>query len=548
MAMTLSHYLQQYLRAYQRDYDYAHQGIIASFDVDDLALSVGKFYEQIRKVIDWKEENALRRGAISRAIKRNLVTQIYSITRDDQQKLQNLAESMVLELMRSGYFDNNFINTEKVQRVSHILYKYLIILQDLNIANHQLSKADLKSKLKLQTWTIEVAACEIEECLMPPFKTTALVDLMNQVMTERIKILPKIVLSDNDKNIFLQIAIWRSLFGADDYFLSFILFKILKNDFLLNQCEFSRQQVCDFINQYTVCHQYLNHHWGKQFLRITNKYDAAYRLIGLIANQANFTSISEGETFFSDETAVEKLFNQIYQKKIKNLKISLLKAAFWTTLSILIANIASVLILEIPVAGMLGYDFGWWAIFWDIMIPSIAMFALVMLIRPPKKENQPVVWAEIKKIIYQDNQQDVYELRLNTQSGSFLQNFFTSLAVIAGVVGLMGIGSLFYLAGLPITSVYLNVVYLTMVLFASLNIRSKAQAVTIYEHTGFGDFLLDIFALPLARIGQWFAKKWKEYNIFSIIFSIIIDVPFSLLIGFIEEWRHFLKETKSEIR
>lgn len=546
--MTLSHYLKQYLSAYQRDYDYTHQGIIASFDVDDLALSVGKFYEQIRKVIDWKEENTLRRGAIARAIKRNLVTQIYSIARDDKAKLQTLAESMVLELMRSGYFDNNFINTQKVKTVATILHKYLIILQDLNVSSQQLSKADLKSKLKLQTWTIEIATCEIEECLMPPFKTTALVSLMNQVMSERIKILPANALNESDKDIFLQIAIWRSLFGADDYFLSFILFKIRHNDFLLNQGEFNQQQVCDFINQYEVCHQYLNHHWGRQFLRITNKYDAAYRLIGLIASRAEFTSISDGEAFFADEKAVQNLFDQIYQEKIKNLKISLLKAAFWTTLSILIANIASVLILEIPVAGMLGYDFGWWAIFWDIMIPSIAMFALVMLIRPPKKENQPVVWQEIKKILYQGSQQDVYELRLKTKPGSFLQSFFTSLAVIAGVVGLMGIGSLFHLAGLPITSVYLNVVYLTMVLFASLNIRAKAQAVTIYERTGFGDFLLDIFALPLARIGQWFAKKWKEYNIFSIIFSIIIDVPFSLLIGFIEEWRHFLKETKSDIR
>ena len=171
-----------------------------------------------------------------------------------------------------------------------------------------------------------------------------------------------------------------------------------------------------------------------------------------------------------------------------------------------------------------------------------------MLIRPPRKENQAVVWEEISKILYQDKQQDVYEIRLNQKSSLILQGFFTGTTILAGAVGLLGIGALFYLAGLPITSVYLNVVYITMVLFASLNIRAKAQALTIYERTGLSDFLLDIFALPLARIGQWFSKKWKEYNIFSIVFSIIIDVPFSLLIAFIEEWRGFLKETKSEIR
>ena len=155
--MLLSDDLKRYLEAYQRDYDYRHQGIIASFEVDDLALSVGKFYEQIRKVVDWKEENALRRGAISRAIKRNLVASVYSFTRDDLGRLHRMAEGMVLELMRSGYFDNNFINTQKVKTVAQILQKYLIILQDLNTVNRDVSQADLKSKIKLQTWTIEVA-------------------------------------------------------------------------------------------------------------------------------------------------------------------------------------------------------------------------------------------------------------------------------------------------------------------------------------------------------------------------------------------------------
>lgn len=546
--MLLSDDLKRYLEAYQRDYDYRHQGIIASFEVDDLALSVGKFYEQIRKVVDWKEENALRRGAISRAIKRNLVANVYSFTRDDLGRLHHMAEGMVLELMRSGYFDNNFINTQKVKTVAQILQKYLIILQDLNTVNRDVSQTDLKSKIKLQTWTIEVAACELEECLMPPFKTTALINLMSGVLERRIKIIPQETLSNHEREIFLQIGVWRSLFGADDYLLSYLLLKRTQSNFFDFSHEFGRAQVCAYINQYQIIENYLNHKVARLFLRICNKYDAAYRLIGLIANQAEITSVSLGEDFFSHETQVQEAYETIYKQRIKNLKISLLKAAFWTTLSILIANIASVLILELPVAGLLGYDFSWWAIFWDIMIPSIAMFALVMLIRPPRKENQAVVWEEISKILYQDKQQDVYEIRLNQKSSLILQGFFTGTTILAGAVGLLGIGALFYLAGLPITSVYLNVVYITMVLFASLNIRAKAQALTIYERTGLSDFLLDIFALPLARIGQWFSKKWKEYNIFSIVFSIIIDVPFSLLIAFIEEWRGFLKETKSEIR
>ena len=51
----------------------------------------------------------------------------------------------------------------------------------------------------------------------------------------------------------------------------------------------------------------------------------------------------------------------------------------------------------------------------------------------------------------------------------------------------------------------------------------------------------------MAKMGQWLANKWREYNIVSVFFTALIDLPFSGMMEFIEDWRTYLNERKAEI-
>ncbi len=549
--MVLSSYLKQYLRDYQKAYDYQHQPIISSFEIDDLALSVGKFYEKIRKVVDWKEENALRRGAITRGLKRNLVSQFYGLSKE-YTKAQNakIAQALVFELMRSGYFNNELINTAKVEMVADIVFKYAAILQEINNQKSQsASRKDAKEKIKFQTWILQIASCELESCLAPNYRMQALADFMITVMRQRIKLIPKDFIDPVLQEKYILISCWRALFEADDYLVAYKLMvqqypQLLKSE-TLNQTNSADA----FFQAKLTLYQELSAKEARPFLRLANKYDAAFRLIGDINKKIDYSRVEDGEKAWSDEAAIKKSFQTIYDSRYKSLKKRLLRTSLWTTLSILAANAFSVAAIEGPLAALAGLDFTWFSIAMDILIPSIAMFFLVIVIRPPVPENKDLVWQEIDKTVFAQTKEDTYEIR---QRGKIinktLQGFFYISTFIAGAIGLFAMYKAFEISGLPWTSIYLNVVYLTMVLFASLNIRHKATELTVYEKSSFFDFILDIFSIPLARIGQWFSKKWKEYNIFSVFFSLLVDAPLSLFISFIEDWRDFLKEKKSEIR
>src|SRR3989338_461894 len=71
---------------------------VSTVHVDEVASKVAVFYEQIRTIIDWREEHLMRRAAITRKLKRRFLDLELS------NSTESLAEPLVLELVRGGYF------------------------------------------------------------------------------------------------------------------------------------------------------------------------------------------------------------------------------------------------------------------------------------------------------------------------------------------------------------------------------------------------------------------------------------------------------------
>ena len=68
--------------------------------VDEVALKVAAFYEQVRTIVDWKEEHLMRRAAIIRKLKRRF----FDLQMNNFSQTGDLAESLVLELIRGRTF------------------------------------------------------------------------------------------------------------------------------------------------------------------------------------------------------------------------------------------------------------------------------------------------------------------------------------------------------------------------------------------------------------------------------------------------------------
>jgi len=175
------------------------------------------------------------------------------------------------------------------------------------------------------------------------------------------------------------------------------------------------------------------------------------------------------------------------------------------------------------------------------------MFVLVSIIKPPPPSNQKKVIDLIFHFVYKGETKDIYEIKL-VRKRKFLTNLIIGLIYIIAACSFLGaLAYVFYLGQIPMTSVIFDTLTIGMNIFAALVIRNKSREITVEERTGFWEFLLDIFSVPAAEFGSFFANKWREYNVVSVFFNVAIEMPFVTVIGFIEDWRNFLKQKKADI-
>jgi hypothetical protein len=351
-----------------------------------------------------------------------------------------------------------------------------------------------------------------------------------------------------DEEILVQtyIAVHRSLFSLDAPIITYNLIKYYYPRWFENNQ--------DFISEFTQNIEQIKQRLevdledsrGKEFFKICDRYDAAFLIIGDVMKEIE-DEPEQIETKLSNKSSLFELIEQVYTRRLSTLKQRLYRSAVYSTLSIFVAGIVSFIIFEGPIAEWLGNGFSWFALVIDLGIPSALMFLLVITIKGPGSDNLARVKAEIQKIVYQLDEQEVYEINFEKKSNWLIQAFFSLLSLIGGVVGAYAVYMIFKIANVPWTSIYIDTINVAMVVFAAMVIRHKAQELAIQDSGGVLTMMLDFFYLPLAKLGQWFSEKWKEYNIVSVFFSALIDAPFSMVVSLIEDWRAFLRDRRSEI-
>lgn len=494
---------------------------IETIHVDEVASKVAAFYEKIRGIIDWKEEHLLKRRAIERMLKRRILMEE-----------KNIAEPMVLELIRGGHFPNDKIEEVKIALVQKAIDKYTFIIENNS---------------SLYTWLSEIAACEIEEILSPSMKERSLINFMFETMKERIKLNDKVLkivrMTDKEKDIQTYIAVQRALFSLDAAVISYHLLKYYYPDWKEIDEKRLKEINENILSIKEKIEKDLNHSLADKFYQITEKYDTPYLLLGDVLS-GNISAQKE----ISNPENLEKAITRAYEKRVKTLKKRLGRAAFYSTLSIFLTNIVSLLAIEIPATKILTGQFNIMAVVVDILGPTLIMFLLVITIKTPGRENLPRVIMEVMKIVYNKGKEDIYEIKTFRRKNvvfstivslTYLAGFLIVLAVI--IWGLSKVN-------FPPLSYIIFIIFLSLIAFAGARIRSRAKELQVIEEKEtIWHFFIDPFAVPIVQLGKWLTVKWKKYNIIAVFFSALIDMPFTVFVEFIEQWRYFLKEKKEKI-
>ena len=517
---------------------------VPTIHVDEVAKKVAAFYEQVRTIVDWKEEHLMRRAAIIRKLKRKF----FDLQLNNFSGTENIAESLVLELIRGGHFPNDKIEESKIKDVQKIIDKYIFILK-----NNPENKTG-KAGLNFYNWLIEVAACEIEDTLAPAIKEMSLINYMFESMKEKIKVSDKIfesgLLKKEDKDIQIYIAVCLSLFKLDKPIISYNLIKYKYPGW---------QKADDKLiariseNAFKIWHEIENdllNPLANKFYGICEKYDTPYLLMGdVLSMDSEEGSEERPEKKILDPSVLEVLIKDAYSKRLSTLKSRISRAAIYSTISIFVTKVLSLILLEVLIEKALGNKINTPLLVADVLIPTLLMFMIVASIRQPSKKNLNLVTMETMKIAYKKEGADTYEIKMGRKKGITMKVFLSLIYVLSAFITF---GAIYYILNyfnFPITSIVIDIIFIAVILFAGTAVSKRAQELTMEdEKEGFLSFLSDVFFLPVQGLGRWISNKWKRYNALAALFNALIDMPFSVFVEFLEKWRYFIKDKKEEIR
>lgn len=516
----------------------------AKIHVDEIASKVAKFYEKIRKITDWKEENLLRRNAIERILKRSLFGEFSRLNFLFVSNVDKVAEPLVMELIRGGHLPNDEVPYEIISAVQQTIDKYLFLLKNAPFSKFS-DALKIKKKVNFYEWVLAITACEIEEILSPPVKENALIGAMTETMTERIKVISPAEITPEEKYLQTYIAVHRTLFDLDEAIITYDLIKLRYPQWVEAKKEFVSQFAQNIFLVWETLEKDLHHPLSRDFFNICEANDTIFTVFGDVLDFFK----KEPEKIIptlKDKENLKVLTTKFYQKRLSSLKSRLFKLAIFSTLSVFVSNWFTFFIVEVPLAHLFYEGFNLLAAGVDFLLPSAVMFILVAIIKPPSSDNLHKVISLTNDFIYKGGEV-FFEIRTKKKIKP-LTIFLISLFYVIACFGIFGlIAWVFYIAAIPITSVILDTIQIALNIFAALVVRNKAKELTVEEKSSFWEFVLDIISLPIAEIGSWIASKWREYNIVSVFFNMIIETPFINFVEFIENWRDFLKERKAEI-
>ena len=520
----------------------SQQGKESKIHIDEIASGVAKFYEQIRKIIDWKDDNALRRGAIERILKRRLLPKMImgSFTQNDAFQL---ARTMTEELIRGGHLPNHEIPESIIYTVSKAMNKYLYFLEYV-IKSY--GRINIKKGNGATTFLMEIAACEIEEILTRPVKEYGIIDAMSKIMFERIKIFPENYLNDSEKLDLIRVSVQRKLYHLDD---NYITYMYLRRKYP-NWENFSQEELKEFAQDLTSIQKssekYITSKVCKKFDEIIGQYSTVFVLLDDVFDDLkdNPESIEKN---INDKSLLISMIRDKYNERRTTLQRRLRNSAIFSTLSVFISNWATFYLIEVPVAHLFYEEFNLLATIIDFLLPALVMFLLVIFIKPPQDDNLDKVLDATKDLLYNHDEYEKYDIKIE-EGGSIIGQIVVTFSYIVSTILLfMGIAYIFYIAKLPITSVIYDTFTIAITFYAAVGVRKKSKELQIGEDRKFVDFLFDVFTVPLAKVGGFLSSKWKEYNVVSIFTNYLVEIPFVAILDFIELWSKFIKERKAEI-
>lgn len=481
-------------------------------------------YERIRTAIDYKDEHLLRKAAIHRILKRQLIL---------ERSADAVAHNLVRELIGARYLPNNELPERCIHEVAERIRKYQAVERCRIATSTQMA------------WLRAVLAVEIEETLVDPTVDKALIAFLYERVGDRMR-LHESNLDETDARLQLYVAICRTLVKADNDTLSFKLLRVYLPEWLRpsdwqNDPRSMTERLMAVEKRIRIS---LSHPAAARIQRAVKPWAVALNLLKAVIVEKPEDAAMRLKT----PEALREVMVRLVERQYRESKTRLRRGAVRAILYIFLTKMLIAFAIEVPIERLLYSVVSTPILAINLLFPPFLMFIVALCIRVPGTENTERLQANSFALLSREGIPS-RDIRFPKPRGLVAKTLFRVAYAAVYLLIFGAILSTLLHVHFTWVSAAIFIFFLCTVSFFAFRLRQNAREHVIVENReSMRALLLDVVSLPILRAGHVLARGISRMNVFLFFFDFLLEAPFKIFLTVLEEWFAFLKEKKEELQ
>ena len=474
-----------------------------SVDQTDAVSQIARIYEIARNALEYRAQHLVRRAAIERILKRQMVFDHSPI---------HLAAQLRQELQWARYISYAELDRVNWSKIENIISKHA----SENAPEH--------------AWLVGLISAEIEDEINPNPDYSRFTYFAFHSLRQIIKA------DETDLDLLLFVAVDKLYAQSDEQQISFHLYQLISSQAPGNTLgetyrQFHLARSNPLLNPLTAV---VRKHIGPLVL-IRDMY---------FAQPAEFAAWLQNADIFKTQA------DQVLGKQLSLLQGRISTAAFRSLLYIFLTKVILGVGIEIPVELALRGKINYPILAVNLLSPVAIMWLLTLNIKLTDRTQRQLLidrsWQIMSNFEAKPLENDfVYTLRQHTSSWG-LGLFYALYTLLFGFVYWVIYQTLSFI-GFSFLNVVVFIFFVGIVSFFAVFIRQNSQVYQYKRHNTGKTGFLDLLLLPFVVLGSWVSKGVAQLNFLAFFFDFILEAPIKLLLKVLDGWAQFLSFKRDEV-
>ncbi len=488
-------------------------------------------YEKLRNLVDYKDDVLLRKNAIKRFLRQRVV--LGTVVKDE-----SIAQDLLRELVLSRYLPNNTVPVSKVDDITRIITKYRHLLEavkESNIWNGKFKK-----------WLIGIEAVEVEHELVSDYLRHPLTAYAYKILEPLYREASR---EKNERTYRRQmvIAIQRILEKADVDILGFHLMKHMYAEWFSDDEKNFSDAAQLFVKHYPEVMSEIDYAQSTRFHRMVRKAIVPFLVLRNVIREEKKSSVAD---LLADSELIKKRSAKSYETYFNQLRKRIRRKGLHAMTYIFLTKMVLAILIELPYEQIFLQEVNNLALGINLIFPPLLMLVVTIMITSPGAKNSELLVTGVKEVLYDQANYTFFRTPQVKKSGSHTWATI-GFAILSATTFLVSFGAIIYVLhrlDFNLLSGILFVFFVSLVSFFGVSLRQQINSLKVTPaNANIFTFLLDIVSLPMVWFGRWLSQTFDKVNFFVFLMDFLVELPFKVLLKFLDKWFAFLREKKEEI-